>query len=551
MKKVIYLIALLGVVASCTFSDNQYANQLKQLDEQLEDNPQLVWDSLKKMDPSQMNTPQQAYYYLLNASATNKNLAHLEDDSTLRVALEYFEDKQDLYNLARCQYYLGKYVQKKQQTKEAYEYFIAAELNFTQSKSNNIHLLGLIHYQLALLQKQQKNLEKAKILFQKSFNEFIEAKDTISATYPLRYIGTIQDKDHYKQGENFLFKSLELISNLKEGDQEKIYLSKIGILSSLSLFYLRNNNLEQSLDYSHKCLSLFLQQEKEIPSQYYCNLSQAFHKTNQLDSTKYYTNKLINAARKENNLFNLINGYKILSKLEEKVGNYKEAYSLIYKINSLKDSLNDTKNKNNIIELEKKHNLVKSQKLIYKAEKNKWKAYTAASLILLVIFVIGFPLYSRHRRLKLKYNQLSKAVKHTEWGFLVTKEFITGNHIAYDELERMLNREKSLKNINSELYNRFHEAIIQQKADYSGRLIDRLTSFDGAFATKFQQLFPEFTTDDLLMASMIHHKWKITDMTTIFHSSLDAIRKRKARLSQKISAKLKKEIDLDDYLTNL
>lgn len=142
-------------------------------------------------------------------------------------------------------------------------------------------------------------------------------------------------------------------------------------------------------------------------------------------------------------------------------------------------------------------------------------------------------------------------VKHTEWGFLVTKEFITENHIAYDELERMLNREKGMNNINVELYNKFHDALIQQKANYSGRLFDRLTNFDGNFGTKFQQLFPDFSTDELLMATMLHHQWKISDMTTIFHVSLDALRKRKARLAHKISAKLNREIDLDDYLTHL
>lgn len=95
-----------------------------------------------------------------------------------------------------------------------------------------------------------------------------------------------------------------------------------------------------------------------------------------------------------------------------------------------------------------------------------------------------------------------------------------------------------------------HEILIQQKANYSGRLFDRLTSFDGAFGAKFQKQFPDFNSDELLMATMIHHQWKLTDMTTIFHISIDAIRKRKTRLTNKISSKLKKEIDLDEYLTN-
>ena len=132
----------------------------------------------------------------------------------------------------------------------------------------------------------------------------------------------------------------------------------------------------------------------------------------------------------------------------------------------------------------------------------------------------------------------------------MTKEFITENHIAYDELERLLNREKSLHHLSSESYKRLYEALIQQKANSSGRLIYRLTNFDGNFSIRFQRMFPECNTDELLLASMIHHQWRMTDMTTIFHASPEALRKRKNRLAHKISTKLQKEIDLDEFLKN-
>ena len=100
-------------------------------------------------------------------------------------------------------------------------------------------------------------------------------------------------------------------------------------------------------------------------------------------------------------------------------------------------------------------------------------------------------------------------------------------------------------------YKRLYEALIQQKANSSGRLIYRLTNFDGNFSIRFQRMFPECNTDELLLASMIHHQWRMTDMTTIFHASPEALRKRKNRLAHKISTKLQKEIDLDEFLKNL
>lgn len=551
MVKIIYLITLLGVVASCHIGNNQYTRILSDLDSQLEQNPELVWDSLKAIDPKVLNTSQQAYYYLLNASAMDKNLIWLENDSTLRVALDFYENKGNLYFLARCQYYLGKYAQKRQQTKEAFEYFKAAETNFNQSRSDHIHLLGLIHYRLSYLQKQQKNLKEAEDYARKSLKIFTETQDTLSSVYSLRLIGLLfLNAKKYDEAKNILDSCTNILSKTKD-TTENFFQARNAILLTQSYLYRKINSLEKSLEYAKKSLSLHAYRKSIAPSHYYSNIVYSYYLMDKADSAKYYSNLLINQAKEEKNTFNIINGYKILSKIEYKDQNYQKAFQYLSLINNLKDTLAEKNRKANIFELEKKYNDSKTQRILHKAEKNKWQAYTATSLIVLILFVIGFPLYSRHRRLKMKYHKLSKAIKHTEWGFLLTKEFITENHIAYDELERMLNREKGLKNINIELYNRFHDALIQQKADYSGRLIERLTSFDGTFATKFQQLFPDFGTEELLMASMIHHQWKITDMTTIFHISLDALRKRKNRLAQKISARLKKEIDLEEYLTHL
>ena len=182
---------------------------------------------------------------------------------------------------------------------------------------------------------------------------------------------------------------------------------------------------------------------------------------------------------------------------------------------------------------------------------NKLQILLFIIICLFTFSLISLFLYLRHRKLKVQYEKLSETIKHREWSFMMTKEFITENHIAYDELERLLNREKSLHHLSTESYKRLYEALIQQKANSSGRLIYRLTNFDGNFSIRFQRMFPECNTDELLLASMIHHQWRMIDMTTIFHASPEALRKRKNRLAHKISTKLQKEIDLDEFLKNL
>lgn len=552
MVKLFYVIALLGVVASCSFFNNQYTNELKNLDAQLEDHPERVWDSLKKMDTEKFNESQLAYYYLLNASATDKNLVYLENDSTLSIALEYYRDKKNnLYNLARAQYYMGKYEQKKERYREAYEHYKEAEINFKDSKEENQHLLGLIYFQLGLIQKQQRNLTEAEEFSQKSFEIFSEINDTISIVYALKQKGVIEIRlKKFNEAKQNLFKSLDIVSKINKKSKQT-FEANYSVLGSISLLYRKSGDTKLALEYNNKSLSLFKKYNKEITPRHYYNTLVIYNALNKIDSAKLYCSMMIEAAKKENDATNLFNGYRILSLFEAQEGNHEKACKLSVIYNKLKDSLNEAKNYNNLLEIEKRYSKAESERQLYKAENSKLKAYFSIPILVLICFILGIFLYNRHKKLKVEYNRLSEMVKHSEWGFLVTKEFITENHIAYDELERMLNREKGLNNINLEVYNKFHDAIIQQKTNYSGRLLDRLTNFDGNFGSKFQRLFPDVNAEDLLMATMIHHKWKISDMTAIFHVSLDALRKRKARLTHKIAAILNKEIDLDEYLTNL
>lgn len=551
MKKLLYLIVLFGIFTSCHLDNHQYNNQLKNLDAQLEQHPEMVWDSLKKIKVNKLNKAQSAYYHLLNASATDKNLIPIENDSTLVLALEYFTEEEDYYNIARCQYYLGKYKHQQEQTKKAFELFKKAEHNANQSDENIDHLLGLIYYQQGLILKQEYNYPEAEKLFQQSYDKLFQTKDTISATYSLKLIGIIQlQQKNYEEAEKYLNKGLQLINSVNDLSNKKLK-AKEAILYSFSSYYLQINDLKNSSYYLNEYLTSIISKKQAIPSGYFYNLMCLKQKQAKQDSAKICCLKLIETSKNENNINNIIIGYKYLSFFEQKEGNFTQASSLNKRIEQLKDSLLEKLHQNNILELERKYNTAEAKRLVLKAENSKLRAYAIITVVLFGLIIIGLPLYKRHKKLKMKCDRLSEAVKHTEWGFLVTKEFITENHIAYDELERMLNRERSLHNINTEFYNRFHEALIQQKANYSGRLFNRLTSFDGTFGAKFQQLFPDFNTDELLMASMIHHQWKTVDMTTIFHASAEALRKRRTRLANKISAKLGKEIDLDEFLSNL
>lgn len=217
---------------------------------------------------------------------------------------------------------------------------------------------------------------------------------------------------------------------------------------------------------------------------------------------------------------------------------------------TLEDSFHLAVIRNDFPEMENIFNKSEKERLRLKNQNNKLQIslFIVTLLFSSTLFVLLY--YIHRKKCKIKQPRLSDTIKHSQWGFLVTKEFITENHIAYDELERTLNRAKGMNDINTEFYNKFHNLITRQKANYSGRLFNHLTTSNGNFETKFQQQFPNLSLDDFLLANMIHHRWDNSDMASILHLSQDALRKRKTRLNHKISAYLKKDIELDQYLTH-
>lgn len=551
MYRSLLLIIHLLVFISCRTGRDDYAQQLHYLDEALEQQPEYALDSLKNIRVSRLPKAEKAYYFLLYAAANDKNLIYVPRDSTLLFSRKYYESTSDHYNLARTLYYLSKQYQLQNKKEIAYDLLKQAELSLKKDAELHPHLEGLIHYQLARLQNRQSNLPEAEHYLEKALENFLSARDTISAVHALKSLSQIAtSKKQFTSAREYLTEGLNLLDRLEETDNPKINEVKTGVLNSLSILYRNMSDIPNALKYARKCITIASQNDQGILSSYYHSMVLAFLGENQWDSTKHYCSLMIRAAQNGKKFINTINGYKLLAQIAEKEGDYREACSYLQQYNLYKDSLNENTNKSLTIELDKKYNLAEKERQLLKSENAKLRSYILISILIIILLLISIPLYNRHRKLKTDYKQLSETVKHTEWGFSVTKELIAANNLVYEELERILNRYR-VGNVNSEIYNRFQDAFTRQKANYSSRLIAILTDFDQAFIKKFQKKFPHFSSDDTLMAAMVRHRWKVSDIAAVFHVSTEAIRKRKSRLAKKISTILKTNITLDEYLNEM
>lgn len=548
MYKIIAFILGILLVTSCQY---KYMEQLKDLDNRLETQADFVLDSLKKINVSRLKKAEKVYYDLLWASAADKNMISQPQDSILTEADIYYTKKHDVYNQIRVKYYIAKHVISKGEKKSGYNLLKQAELLLMDTDEKYPHLKALIHYQLAREQSQLLNYESAKYYGNKSLNNFIQAKDTVSAVHALKFLSNISMYEKkYIEAKMYLQKGLTLLNNYDVKHGKKIDEVKAGLLNSLSLLYRNMSDFKTALKYNQKSIETFSRSGDEVLSEYYYTRLSIFVQLNQNDSARFYCGNVIKAAQEAKKYINLLNGYRYLAKIEERQSNYQEACRLKDTFNYYKDLYNKEYNSIELMKLEKEYAIIQQEKAIIQSQYNNLRVYFVLAILLFIILISGSAYYIRHRDLKRKYAELIKEAKRSEWGFNLTKELIIENNTAYDQLEHLLYRSK-LNNFDSKLYDEFGSTIDDQREHYSDKLLRTLVQFDQTFVNKLKHVYKRLPSQDIMMACMIRHGWKNIDIAAVFHVSNEAVRKRKSRLEHKISQKLKQKIKLEEFLCNL
>lgn len=539
----LFILLLLG----CKTPSSSFSTNLQELDKLLSQHPKAVSDSLSRLEVSRMNKADRAYFYLLEASAKDKNYRKLDNDSTLRIAEKYFTQTGDSYNLGRTQYYIAKYFFNTNNPTDAFRILKAAEHNIHNSPTTDLHLLGLIYSLFGTIQGNQDNHIEAEKYYQKAIQNFSNNKDSISVAFikkQLAWSYIFQNK--YNEAEEVLLDILNTIHYDKANNNAQIFKLYISTLNALNQYYQKTDQFERTIITSSKCIKLLESKNLHIPSNYYSTLIISLKNLNKTDSIKYHCNKMLSSAKKEKNIKNQATSYKILAEIEYQRNNFKEAYELKEKYISLKDQYNKQLKFDELIKLEKQYNYSEKERLFYKAQtKNLW---LFIFILILTIIATLILLYSSwlQRRLKKKNLQLAEQIKKVEWGLTLSKKLIKDNFNQYTQLEKILNRYAS--QAPQQLFEEFHSLHHSQQIHYSQRLLFSLTNINNEFTQKLKQKHPNLTSNDILLASMLHYQWELDDIAQVFRTSLEAIQKRRSRLKTKLERKGADIKSLEKYL---
>ncbi len=436
MKQIIYLC--LFVVTFISFSacrqNSADTQRLARLDSLLAIQPKLVSDSLKLINPDNLNNYNRAYYNLLDVVAKDKTYFNFSSDSLINSTVDAFSTYRSRTprNYARSLMYQGIVRYRMNITdstaylplKEAADIFIT----ITPPDLRNQYLCL---YCLAEIHDKNRNYLFAKNYFRKSVEVAIQIQDTsyLYSGYSGMFWMNI-NQSNFEEAKKYL----DTISKFVLPSDEY----QISFRNMQSVYFERTGQGQQSLDLEKQILKLKNKPEykNNLLVNYY-NISKSYSKINQPDSALKYAISCIQSICDTSNLVNqyyYLNTAEIAEQLkmwERSSTSYKKAYETVAKNNS-KDL--DTK----ILELDKKYDLTEAENKVLRLRSNTILLIGLLLVLLLVLFALV--LYQiKQRQIKYLIEERAKLLE-TEKRLLKDKHEVLMNENLKNEQE-LLNKQ--------------------------------------------------------------------------------------------------------------
>lgn len=194
---------------------------------------------------------------------------------------------------------------------------ISREVNDRRGEAITLNNIGVIN-------QEQKNYSKALEYFEQSYYTFKNIGDNKSMADALNNIGNIyhilgMNDDalkHYNE-------ALETYVSLGDVKGEASAINNIGLV------HFERKDYKTALKYYHKSLSVDEQLNDKQSQTITCNnIAYCYLNLDMFFAAKKYATRALKSATEQDDVIDMVNSYDLLAKLEDKLGNYKEA--LVY-----------------------------------------------------------------------------------------------------------------------------------------------------------------------------------------------------------------------------
>ena len=373
--KVTTLAALLlayCILVACTRTSPNA--QLVQADSLMQKSPDSALHFLEKIYPEKLKSLEdQAYYALLVTQAQDKNYIFQENDSLIRVAVQYYDSIKSTSMQAKAHYYWGCIWRNREIYPQALSRFFTA-ISYAQKTSDH-KLTGYIS------------------IYQITEKIAIQEKDSGLWADALSQRGMIaidRGKEYYHEAEQEILHAFKISRHIAQ----KKMVAKTAY--SLSLLYGRMNMGEKAVEFAK--LNLNNQETSNTLDRAYLVLGDAYYKIALYDSASIFLNKSLCSEDE----YTKAGAYMRLADIAKKQGKLETALEMERKYSFYLNRVQQ-KQQNVAIVATEKNIIIQRKQLEYKANLNQFYYYM---IIGIAIFLsLFFILWKKHRKEKSNFEQ--------------------------------------------------------------------------------------------------------------------------------------------------
>ena len=499
-------------------------------------NPDSALSLLEQIpEPQQLEGADCALYALLITQARYKCCVLLENDSLIRLAVDYYEDSKESERLAKSYFYMGCVHVEKDELPEAIGLYLKS-LRLIQQKKDPI-FVAMVYSHLGNCYNVQNLKKNAREMHKKCFDICIK-EDSARACYALNDIGdTFLSVSHLDSALFYYQQSLNIAQILNNSNLLSIiYSDMAGVCKE------QNKNIE-AINYISKALAYSSSSEDYILA---CSTKgDILDCLNNGDSAIYYWN--IGAT--SSNLYVKASSYNCLNreykkrKDWEKATLYADSFSIYYdSIQTMNDRAElDKLLDNHLVELHKQRLSVRNQQI------------TACLIILFIVLastLVILYLWKDGRRKK-KYMILQQRLMESRAKTLFLNEISENACIPNTQSGELNELEEERIQISitlfqgTEGYKKLGELKratpklrISSANDYRQIIVNDIRKTFAYVMADLKDHCPALTNDDLsycILSLLQCHRDVIIDVMNV---SADAIKTRKSRIKNKMDAEL-------------
>jgi hypothetical protein bfra3_21505 len=510
-----------------------------------------------------------ARYALLYSQALDKNYIDVDNDSLIRVAVDYYKGHGTSHEKALAYFYLGRVYDNAGDETRATEAFVEAETHALDTDDH--YICGLIYSYLGNLYFSQYSFDEALAMYDKSEKCYAQAGQLRNEGYMVEAKARVYKLQHlWDNSLNEYNKAKEIFFVLNDFEQILFINRAISIIQFQS---------GKQIDLTIDLLKSLYSENKiyTLPIEDYPLWSMISLKNKDLDKAREYA--LLSLSNKDSLSERQLAGlYALLIEIESSAKNYSKALEYSGEYEKIMENIDEYERHNLIQEIEHKY---KNRQLKDQLEaEEKYHFYQLKIISLLIFLAIIIALYIINHLIKRKRRIIIEKNKEIEI-YKIMADDLASN---YTELKNLYDRLGAERDQEDETETRFMKAL-DNRLKGLGDLLEEAYLFENkperflktfkdyvkeSSAQEFafsdlryivnkkycgivdylQKTYSDLSESDLDLCSMICFGFSSNSIRQIYaHTNPDSIYNKRSKLRNKL--KLGPSIQIEGFVRNL